>query len=288
MKVKKAVILAAGKGTRFLPFTKAYPKEMLAVVDKPALQLIVEEVVESGINEILIVISPEKTAVEKHFEKDIQLYDSLVASDKTKEAEAVEKLNNLAQISFVFQESVTGTAMAVKLAEEFAEGEPFVVLNGDDVMYNKEPVTKQLVDVFNKQQKTVVGVQEVSVDAIGKYASTKVVSKRGRLNLISDIIEKPAPEEVESLLAPLGRYVLTPDIFEIIDRTPKKNNEVYLTDSLQILAKQSGIYAYEFVGTRYDFGDKFGYIKGFCEYALRSEFGEQFKEYLTDLTKNLK
>lgn len=292
MKVNKAVILAAGKGTRFMPYTKAYPKEMLAVIDKPALQLIVEEVVGANIKDIMIIISPEKEAITHHFERNDELVANLNSQGRTQEAEAVDKLGKLANITYAYQPTVTGTGLAVMLAKEWANGEPFAVLNGDDVIFNKsKTVTKQLVDAYEQCNKSVVGVQEVSKEAIKKYATCKVVSSKGRLHLISDIIEKPqTDEEIYSLLAPLGRYVVSPDIFEVIAKTPAKiGGEVYLTDSLQIQARNGGIYVYDFEGKRYDFGDKLGYIIGVTEFALRDErIGEKYREYLKTLTESLK
>lgn len=287
MKVNKAVILAAGKGTRFLPYTKAYPKEMLAVIDKPALQLIVEEVVDAGIKDIMIVISPDKKAVELHFANDEAMVADLRAQGKNAEADAVQHVGTLANITYAYQPTVTGTGMAVMLCRDWAAGQPFAILNGDDVIYNKgKTATKQLVDAYEQCGKSVVGVQTVTREAIKKYATCKVVSSKGRLHLISDIIEKPQrDEEIYSLLAPLGRYVVSPDIFDIIERTPaKRGGEVYLTDSLQIQAREGGIYVYDFEGQRYDFGDKLGYLKGVTEYALRDKvFGEPYKQYLTEL-----
>lgn len=291
-KVTKAVILAAGKGTRFLPYTKAYPKEMLAVIDKPALQLVVEEIVDAGIKDIMIVISPEKKAVEQHFMKDDAMVEMLRQQGKTEEANAVEHLGNLANITYAYQPTVTGTGMAVMLAKIWADGQPIAVLNGDDVIYNKgKTVTKQLIDAFEHCGKSVIGVQTVTREAISKYASCKVVSSKGRLHLIADIIEKPqTDDQIFSLLAPLGRYVVSADIFDVIAQTPaKRGGEVYLTDSLQIQAKNGGIYAYDFEGKRYDFGDKLGYMKGATEYALRHpKIGEQYLEYLKELLANTK
>jgi UTP--glucose-1-phosphate uridylyltransferase len=291
LKINKAVILAAGKGTRFLPYTKAYPKEMLAVVDKPALQLIVEEVAAAGITDILIVISPEKTAITKHFAPDEALANALYAAGKTVEADSIKELNNLADVSFVYQERVTGSSMAVYLAKDWAENQPFAVLNGDDVIFNAEkPVTAQLADAFDTAGKSIIGVQTVTREAIKKYATCKVVQSNGRLHLISDIVEKPQTDaEIYSLLAPLGRYIVTPDIFDVIEHTPvRSGGEVYITDSLQIQAKNGGIYAYDFEGLRYDFGDKLGYLKGVTEFALRDpKLGAAYRQYLLDLTKHI-
>lgn len=283
--VTKAVILAGGKGTRFLPYTKSYPKEMLAVVDKPALQLIVEEVVDAGIKDIFVVLSPDKQAVVRHFEKDEKLERMLVSQGKLAEAESVRRVSEMADFTYGWQQSVTGTGMAVMLAEEWADGQPFVVLNGDDVIYNDgQAVTAQLVKQFEKVSRSVIGVQPVEKSVIHKYASCKVVSGKDRLYLIDDIIEKPSDEQIYSLLAPLGRYIVTPDIFDAIRQSPKRNGEVYLTDALRIQAQSQGIYVYDFEGTRYDFGDKLGYLKGVTEYALRDEnLGARYLDYLRQL-----
>ena len=283
--VTKAVILAGGKGTRFLPYTKSYPKEMLAVVDKPALQLIVEEVVDAGIKDIFVVLSPDKQAVVRHFEKDEKLERMLVSQGKLAEAESVRRVSEMADFTYGWQQSVTGTGMAVMLAEEWADGQPFVVLNGDDVIYNDgQTVTAQLVKQFEKVSRSVIGVQPVEKSVIHKYASCKVVSGKDRLYLIDDIIEKPSDEQIYSLLAPLGRYIVTPDIFDAIRKSPKRNGEVYLTDALRIQAQSQGIYVYDFEGTRYDFGDKLGYLKGVTEYALRDEnLGARYLDYLRQL-----
>ncbi len=287
MKVNKAVVLAAGKGTRFLPYTKSYPKEMLAVVDRPALQILVEEIAAAGICEVLLVISPEKEAVRQYFTPDKDLEFWLESQGKIAEAESLKQLSRLAEISFVCQENPDGTGKAVLKAEEWTAGQPFAVLNGDDVIYNEgKTATAQVAEAFEKCGKSVVGVQTVDKSVIHKYASCKTVSQTGRLYAIDDIVEKPRSEDkIFSLLAPLGRYVLTPDIFDVIRRTPpKKGGEVYLTDSLQIQAKNGGIYAYDFCGKRYDFGDKAGYLRGFTEYALRDpRFGAEYRKFLEKL-----
>lgn len=288
MQVKKALILAAGHGTRFLPFTKAYPKEMLAVVDKPALQLIVEEVVAAGIRDVAVVISPSKEKIAEHFTPNPDYVTELRANSKVAEADALEKLDNLANVSFLYQPVANGTGNAVALAEQWANGEPFAVLNGDDVMTGTKSVTQQLVEAFERCQKSVVGVQPVTKEAIKKYATCKIVESQGRLHKIDDIVEKPkTDEEIYSLLAPLGRYVVTPDIFEVIRRTPNRGNEVYLTDSLRIMAQNGGIFIYDFEGLRFDFGDKLGYLKGVTYFGLHDErFGKEYLRFLEDLVKN--
>lgn len=288
MKVKKALILAAGKGTRFLPYTKAYPKEMLAVADKPALQLLVEEVVEAGITDIMIVISHEKQQVVKHFTPQPQYTRELRESGKIAEADAMQRLDHLADVKFVYQDVPNGTGKAVYLAKSWADGQPFVVLNGDDVMLSEKSVTLQMTEAFEKCNKTVVGVQAVTKEAIKKYATCKIVESYGRLHKIDDIVEKPQREEdIYSLLAPLGRYIVTPDVFDVIEKTPeKRGNETYLTDSLQIMAKNVGIFVYEFEGERFDFGDKLGYIKGFTKYALSDpRFKDEYLKFLKEIVK---
>ncbi len=286
MKINKALILAAGKGTRFLPYTKSYPKEMLAVIDKPALQLLVEEVAQAGITDVAVVISPEKQKIVEHFTPMPKYVEELRNSGKLAEAEAMTELDKLANVSFLYQPTPNGTGNAVALAEEWANGEPFVVLNGDDVMKSDgKSVTEQLVEAFSRVNKTVVGVQTVTKEAIKKYATCKVVESDGRLHKIDDIVEKPQTEDkIYSLLAPLGRYVVTADIFDVIRRTPLRGKEVYLTDSLQIMAKNGGIYVYDFEGERFDFGDKFGYLKGVTRFALSdARFKEQYLNYLKEL-----
>ena len=286
MKVTKAVILAAGKGTRFMPYTKAHPKEMLAVIDRPALQLIIEEVVASGIKDVLLVISPDKQDIKRYFTPDINLESELRQAGKEKEAQALHELHNLCNITFAYQPVPNGTGSAVALARDFTQCQPFVVLNGDDFMLNSaNPVTKQLVAACESTGGSVVGVQTVDKSVIKSYASCRVEDVSGRLYKLSDIIEKPKKDtEIYSLLAPLGRYVFTADIFDEIDKAPIHSGEVYLTDAIRSLCAKGNVYAYDFEGTHYDFGDKLGYIKGFTAYALTSEaYGEQYRQFLTEL-----
>lgn len=284
--LKKALIMAAGKGTRFLPYTKAYPKEMLAVADKPAMQLLVEEVAAAGIRDVAVIISPDKQKIVEHFTPDCAYEAELDAAGKHAEASALRELDSLADVKFIYQNSVTGTAKAVELAKDWSAGEPFAVLNGDDVIFAEKSVTLQLAEAFERCGKTVVGVQTVSREAIKKYATCKLTESYGRLHKIDDIVEKPQTDaEIFSLLAPLGRYVLTPDVFDVIPYTPKRGGgEVYLTDSLQIMAKRGGIYVYDFEGERFDFGDKLGYIEGFTRYALSDQrFAEEYRRFLKKL-----
>ena len=286
MKVKKAVILAAGKGTRFMPYTKAHPKEMLAVIDRPSLQLIVEEVVASGIKEVMLVISPEKEDIKRYFTPDPKLVAELCQAGKEKEAAALNELANMCNFTFAYQPVPNGTGRAVQLAKEWTNGEPFAVLNGDDfILSDVNPVTKQLVTACESTGGSVVGVQTVERAAIKSYASCKVESVSKRLFKLADIIEKPkSDDEIYSLLAPLGRYVFTSEIFDEIDKAPTRNGEVYLTDAIRSLCAKGAVYAYDFEGTRYDFGDKLGYVKGLTAYTLNSKaFGEQYRQFLKEL-----
>lgn len=289
MKVNKALILAAGKGTRFLPYTKSCPKEMLAVGDKPALQLLIEEIVSSGITDVLVVLSREKQQIVDYFTPNSKAVVQLRKQGKTQEADDLQKIENLAKVSFVYQNSVTGTACAVDLAREWANNQPFAVLNGDDVVYGEPPATLQLVNAYEKCRGIVVGVQQVDRKDIGKYASCKIAEQCcDNLYKICDVVEKPQTDaEIFSLLAPLGRYLLTPQIFEAIDHTPTRpQGEKYLTDALQLLAKEQGIYACEFQGERFDFGNKLGYLKGVARYALADpRFQKDYLQYLKDLLK---
>ena len=291
MKVNKAVIMAAGKGTRFMPYTKAHPKEMLAVIDRPSLQLIVEEVVASGIKDVMLVISPEKEDIKRYFTPDNELERELRQAGKVKEAELLRELEGMCNFTFAYQPVPNGTGRAVALAKEWTHGEPFAVLNGDDFMLSKgNPVTKQLVDACEKTGGSVVGVQTVDRVAIKGYATCKVNEVSERLYKLEDIIEKPKTDaEIYSLLAPLGRYVFISEIFDEIEKAPARNGEVYLTDAIRSLCPKGNVYAYDFEGDRYDFGDKLGYVKGFTAYALQSkQYGEQYRQFLTELLQGKK
>ncbi|MCM1289415.1 MAG: sugar phosphate nucleotidyltransferase [Corallococcus sp.] len=289
MKVNKALILAAGKGTRFLPYTKSCPKEMLAVGDKPALQLLVEEVVASGITDVLVVVSRDKRQIIDYFTPNPQAVADLRAQGKNDEADALERAENLASVGFVYQNTVTGTACAVELAKDWANGEPFAVLNGDDVVYGDVPATLQLVKAYERSCGTVVGVQRVSKEEIGKYASCKITKDcGGSLFEICDVVEKPQSDaDIFSLYAPLGRYILTPQIFDAIKLVPERGGgEKYLTDALQLLAKSQGIFACEFFGERFDFGSKLGYLKGVARYAAADlRLQQDYLQYLRELLK---
>ena len=286
MKVRKAVIPVAGYGTRFLPYTKAVPKAMLPILNKPAIQVISEEVVKSGITDILFVVGYRSEVLEAHFAKSNRLDEVLLAGKKFALYDAVKYPETMARISFVEQKALNGTAKAVEIAEHFVNNEPFAILFGDDVMYNDgAPVIGQLVESFEKTGKSVVGCKEVPLEDVPKYASVEYGEQNGNLYKVSGIIEKPPIEKVKSRISPLGRYVVTPKIFDIIKTlTPTVNNEYQLTDALDNLAKTEGLNALIFDGKRYDMGSRLGYLKANIEFGLRDEeLSAELKAYLKTL-----
>lgn len=292
MKVKKAVILAAGLGTRMLPATKSVPKELIPIVDKPALQYLVEEVKASGIDDIMIIISRGKTLIEDHFDYAPELEDRLRMGGAAKEAalKQVREIADLADIVYARQKVMLGTGHALLLARDFIGNEPFAVLYGDDVIMNDEkPVLGQLTDVYEKYGKSVAGVQEVSREAILKYSTMDVTKVSDRLYELTDMIEKPKPEEIISLFTILGRIILTPDIFDYLDKTAyAENGELQLTDAMKLMANDGGMMAYDFEGKRYDMGNKLGVMQAQVETALKHpEIGEDFRAYLKDFAKTL-
>ncbi len=289
-KVRKAVIPVAGYGTRFLPFTKAVPKPMLPILNKPALQVISEEVVNSGITDILFIVGYKKEILESHFDAAPELEKMLKEKGKDDFLKEVVYPEHMANFRYVVQEVQNGTASAVQLAKDFVGDEPFAVLFGDDVMFNeKRPVIGQLADVYEKYGKTVLGCKRVSMDVISKYASVEFdkVLEDDVYNMVK-VTEKPKREEAKSDLAPLGRYVCSPKIFDIIENLkPGANGEYQFTDALDIIARSEGALAYVFDGTRYDMGDRFGYLKANIEYGLRDEeLKGKLREYLKELVKD--
>ena len=289
-KVRKAVIPVAGYGTRFLPFTKAVPKPMLPILNKPSLQVISEEVVNSGITDILFIVGYKKEILESHFDAAPELEKMLKEKGKDDFLKEVVYPEHMANFTYVVQEVQNGTASAVQLAKDFVGDEPFAVLFGDDVMFNeKRPVIGQLADVYEKYGKTVLGCKRVSMDVISKYASVEFdkVLEDDVYNMVK-VTEKPKREEAKSDLAPLGRYVCSPKIFDIIENLkPGANGEYQFTDALDIIARSEGALAYVFDGTRYDMGDRFGYLKANIEYGLRDEeLKGKLREYLKELVKD--
>lgn len=286
MQVRKAIIPCAGFGTRFLPVTKVLPKELLPIVDTPALCYIVDEAVKSGIEEIMIVISPQKESIKRLFEPNVRLNEHLLSQGE-KEAYELANAEIGAKVSFVTQKTMDGNANAIKLCKDFVNGEPFAVLFGDDVMYVKEgekPVTKQLIDAYYATNgASIVGCQRTS-EEVARRCGVMITKSAidDKTTLIDGIIEKPQGE-LPSALVSLGRFVLAPSIFDAIERTPYTRGEAYLTDSISILAKEKDVCAYEFSARRYDIGNKEGYLEATIEYALRSNMlKDEFSEYLEE------
>ena len=275
-KVRKAVIPAAGYGTRFLPVTKALPKEMLALIDTPALQYVAQEAADSGIEEILVVINREKELIRRYFCKE----EATCAAERE-----LDDLLERVRFDFVYQDEADGTAGAVLLAREFTADEPFAVMYGDDVIVNDggEPCLKQLIRAYGRTGKTVLGVQERSRQEAAKYAVIRKGRTEGRLTEVLGIVEKPSPDDMPSTLSSLGRYVLTPDIYGAIERAPVFRGEKYLTHAIDLLTDK-GVYAYDFEGVRYDIGDKFGFLQANVEMGLR-RYGARMTDYLRGLVE---
>ena len=293
MKIKKAIIPAAGLGTRVLPASKSIPKEMLNIVDKPAIQYIVEEAVAAGIEEILIITNRGKSAMEDHFDHSFELEANLRNNpSKQKIYEDVLKPVNLANIYFIRQKETKGLADAIYRAKGFVGNEPFAILYGDDVIVNRggQPVIGQLIDAYEKYGKGVVGVKEVPRKDVSKYCSLDVTPLENNVMQCHDIIEKPTEDQIISCYSILGRVVMPPEIFDIIKDTPVNpvGKEVYFTDSMVTLAKTYGLNAIDFVGTRFDMGNKLGIMKANCEMALcHEEIGVDFKAYIKQLARTL-
>ena len=289
MKVRKAVIPAAGLGTRVLPASKAIPKEMLPIVDKPAIQYIVEEAVAAGITDILIITNRGKGAIEDHFDHSFELESMLKQRNKLKELGEVESLARLANISFLRQNETGGLGHAVLKAKTFVDNEPFAVLYGDDVIIGDIPAIGELIDAYDKFVLGVAGVKQVSENDVQKYCSLKVEAVSDRLMKISDMIEKPQPDQIMSLYSILGRVVLPPEIFTILETTPNgAGNELQLTDAMCTLARRYGMMGVEYSGKRYDMGNKLSIMQANVELALQNkEFGDEFAEYIKNIAKTL-
>lgn len=286
-KIRKAVIPAAGYGTRFLPATKATPKEMLPIVDTPTIQFIVEEALESGIEDILIVSGHGKRAIEDHFDSAPTLEAEL---RKKKKFDLLAKIEETAdiRIHYIRQRYMRGLGDAILCAKAFMGDEPFAVLLGDDVVYNPDnPALRQLIDIYENRGGSVLGCQEVAMSQVSSYGIVEGEQLDGRLMRVMDMVEKPLTEEAPSRLAVLGRYIISPKIFELLEHiAPGKGGEVQLTDALKVLAKEEAVYAYAFEGLRYDLGDKLGFLKATVEFALRrKDIGEHFRRYLRNMVE---
>lgn len=290
MKIRKAVIPAAGLGTRVLPISKAIPKEMLPIVDKPAIQFIVEEAVNAGITDILIITNRGKGAIEDHFDFAFELETVMREKggreDVLKELERVAKLAN---IFFLRQKETRGLGHAVLQAEEFIAGEPFAVLYGDDVIIGEDPAVGQLCRAFEEYGRGVVGIKQVTKEQILRYSSLKVEPLQDRVFSVTDMVEKPSPDKILSLYSILGRCVLPPEIFDILKVTPNgAGGELQLTDAMKTLARRDGMTGVDFTGTRYDMGNKFGILKANIEVGLtHPETRDELREYLKEIAGTL-
>ncbi|GHU62763.1 UTP--glucose-1-phosphate uridylyltransferase [Clostridia bacterium] len=292
--IKKAVIPAAGLGTRFLPATKALPKEMLPIVDIPTIQYIVEEASESGIEEILIITNANKHCMENHFDKNYELEARLYESNKLAEAEMIDAIAHMANIYYVRQKEPKGLGHAILCAKSFIGNEPFAVLLGDDVVINKKgkPALKQLMNAYEEVASSIVGVQEIDLSQVHKYgivAPSKDYPSEGKLTKLFDMIEKPDQHHAPSNLAVLGRYILDPEIFSFLeDQEAGAGGEIQLTDAIRRLMIKHSVYSYHFDGIRYDVGDKFGFIKATIDFALdRKDLHDKVTTYLKELAQSM-
>lgn len=288
MKVRKAIIPAAGLGTRFLPATKAQPKEMLPIVDKPTIQYIIEEAVNSGIEEILIITGRNKKCIEDHFDKSVELEMELEKSGKQELLGIVRDISSMVDIHYIRQKEPKGLGHAIHCAKTFVGNEPFAVMLGDDIVDSEVPCLKQLIGCFNEYKTTILGVQQVPENDVSKYGIVSGKFIEDRVYKVKDLIEKPKVEESPSNIAILGRYIITPQIFDILENTePGKGGEIQLTDGLKKLIEQEAMYAYNFEGRRYDVGDKLGFLEATVEMALkRDDLREPFTQYLLNLQKS--
>lgn len=285
MRVRKAIIPAAGLGTRFLPATKAMPKEMLPIVDKPTIQYIVEEAIESGIEDIIIVTGKGKRAIEDHFDNSFELEQSLLKKGKLQLLNEVQKPSKMVDIHYIRQKEAKGLGHAVWCARKFIGEEPFAVLLGDDIVRAEPPCLRQMIELYDRYKSSIIGVQNVADDEVSRYGIVDGKEIHDRFYNINHLIEKPKREEAPSNLAILGRYILNPKIFEILDnQKPGAGGEIQLTDAIAELNRYEAVYAYNFEGVRYDVGDKLGFIKTTIEFALQhNELRLPLREYLERL-----
>ncbi|KAA6476119.1 UTP--glucose-1-phosphate uridylyltransferase [Bacillus swezeyi] len=287
MKVKKAVIPAAGLGTRFLPATKAQPKEMLPIVDKPAIQYIVEEAVQSGIEDILIITERNKRSIEDHFDRSVELEQSLLKKGKDDTLKEIRDIADMANIHYIRQKEPLGLGHAVLSARHFIGDEPFAVLLGDDIMVSEKPALQQLIDVYEQYQTEVIGVQTVEPAEVSKYGIIQTSVQKNKVYDIQDLVEKPSVKEAPSNIAVMGRYILEPSIFPILDQTKRgAGNEIQLTDALREICGVRSIYARQLEGSRFDIGDKLGCFKASTEIGLmRDEMRPKLLDYLENVLK---
>ncbi len=288
--IKKAVIPAAGYGTRFLPVTKSQPKEMIPIVDTPVIQYVVEEAVASGITDILMIIGKGKRAIEEHFDRSPVLEESLIQKENYEMLEKIRAISNMANIHFVWQKEMNGLGDAILHAKYHVNNEPFAILLGDTLVKSENgPVTKQLIDVYEKQKGSVVALEEVKPELVHRYGIIDGRPVSENVFKASDWIEKPSPEEAPSNLAVASRYIFTPEIFDYLENTlPGKNNEIQLTDAMREMVKTHPMFGMKFSGKRYDIGNKFGFLKTNIEFGLQDpEIGESLKKWLKDFASEL-
>lgn len=285
MKIKKAVFPVAGLGTRFLPATKASPKEMMPLVDKPLIQYVVEEAIDAGIEEVIMITGRGKNAIEDHFDISFELEHSLKGKNKNKMLEEVQRISNLVDFWYIRQKEPLGLGHAILRTKDLIGNEPFAVLLGDDIIHSDVPTIKQLMNIHEKYNASVIAVEKVDKKDISGYGVIEPKKLDERVYQIMDMVEKPSPQDAPSDLAIIGRYILTPEIFTALEKTvPDKSGEIQLTYGLRHLLKQQVVYAYQFEGKRYDAGNKLGFLKATVEFALRRpDLGDKFREYLKGL-----
>jgi len=282
MKVRKAVITAAGRGTRFLPITKAQPKEMLPLINKPLIQHTVEEIINSGITQIVVITAQGKQAIEDYFDRSLELENALEQAGKTNLLKEMRELSSLADIVYIRQKEQLGLGHAVLTAKDIIGKEPFAVLLPDDIIDSKSPVLKQMISVYEQYQTNIIAVERIASQDTVKYGIIEPKKISGHIHQVLGLIEKPEPAQAPSNLGVVGRYILMPEIFDALEVTPPgKNQEIQLTDALQLLLKQQTMYAYEFEGVRYDTGTPLGWLKATLAFALKqSDIGQELREYL--------
>jgi UTP--glucose-1-phosphate uridylyltransferase len=288
MKIRKAVIPVAGLGTRFLPASKAIPKEMLTVVDRPTIQYIVEEVVASGIEQVILVTSAGKSAIENHFDYDFELDTVLQMKNKERMAEELNHISNLIDIVSVRQKKPLGLGHAIWSTRNVVGDEPFAVLLGDDLVLSDEPCCRQMISLFDEVQESIVAIQRVPMEQTSSYGIVEGQKIKEKTYRIERMVEKPAPGATASDMAIIGRYILRPEIFPLLEKTkPGHGGEIQLTDALLQLSRQRAMYAYEFKGTRFDAGDKLGYLKAIIAYGVRHpDLGKEFRRYIRQVSES--
>lgn len=284
-KIRKAVFPAAGFGTRFLPATKAQPKEMLPIVDKPVIQYLVEEAVEAGIEEIIIITGSSKRAIEDHFDRSVELEENLLKRNKKNLYETIHEIPNLAKFIYVRQPVPLGDGHAVLCAKELINDEPFAIMFGDDIVDSKVPALKQLVNAYNKTNSSIIGLEKVPKEEVENYGIIEPLETKGRIHRVASLVEKPSPKDAPSNLGIIGKYIVTPEIIESLEKaTVSKDGELRLIDGFRELIKSQQIYGYEIEGTRYDTGSKYGFVKATVDYALKNkEISAKLKNHLRKL-----